>query len=108
LRKDSLSLATPAAVRTFALTRLDRLEVRVRRSRARGAARGAGLGALAGFAMGLAAATVANAQCRPGDDMCGLAFIGGPTLGVAAGLTLGAVVGAVHPGDRWQRVRRER
>src|SRR3712207_2674490 len=46
LRTNSLTLfVEPAGARTFALARLYRIDVRVPRSRARGAARGAGLGA---------------------------------------------------------------
>ncbi|MFN2563924.1 MAG: hypothetical protein ABR499_02775 [Gemmatimonadaceae bacterium] len=105
LRADSLALfAGPARVRAFALARLDRIDVRVPRSRVRGAARGAGLGALAGFAVGLAVATASYTGCR-GQEMCGIQFIAFPPLGATAGLTLGTVVGAAWPGQRWQRVR---
>jgi hypothetical protein len=105
LRADSLALTTGAAgVRTFALARLDRIDVRVPRSRMRGAARGAGLGALAGFAVGLAVAGASYSGCR-GQEMCGIQFIAFPPLGITAGFALGSVIGATSPGQRWQRVR---
>jgi hypothetical protein len=89
----------------FALARLDRIDVRVPRSRVRGAARGAALGALGGVLVGLAVGGYATTQCRPGDDMCGLALIGGPMLGTMAGIPFGAIIGASSPGKRWRRVR---
>ena len=105
VRTDSLALAQPAGVRTFALTRLDRIDVRVPRSRGRGAVRGAALGALTGFFVGLAVGGYGATHCRPGDDMCGLAIIGGPVIGTMAGIPFGAIIGAGSPGRRWLRVR---
>jgi hypothetical protein len=106
LRADSLALAQPAGLRTFAVARLDRIDVRVPRSRVRAAFRGAGLGLLAGIAVGLAVGSyAATAGCHPRNDMCGLALLGGPVLGAMAGIPLGAIVGAGSPGRRWQRVR---
>ena len=104
-RPDSLALRHRAGVRRFALARLHQIDVRVPRARGWGAARGAWVGALAGFGAGLVVGAYAAGTCD--GDMCALALIGGPILGVAAGLPLGILVGAVHPGQRWQRVRWE-
>jgi hypothetical protein len=105
LRTDALVLAQPAGPRTFALTRLDRIDVRVPRSRLHGALRGAELGTLAGLAAGLAVGALTSSQCPPTDDMCGITLLVGPVLGFGAGLTLGTVIGAVFPGEEWQRIR---
>jgi hypothetical protein len=108
LRADSLVLADRAGVRTFALARLSRIDVRVPRSRGRGAARGAGLGALAGLAVGLAVGAYGATHCRA-SDMCGYGWVVGSAIGgPIVGLALGAIVGAGAPGERWQRVGRER
>jgi hypothetical protein len=105
VRTDSLALAQPAGVRTFTLARLDRIDVRVPRSRGRAAVRGAPLGALTGLFVGLAVGAYEASHCRPGNDMCGLAIIGGPVIGTMAGIPFGAIIGAGSPGRRWQRVR---
>jgi hypothetical protein len=106
LRNDSLALMQLAGPRMFGLARLERIDVRVPRSRRRGAARGAGIGALAGIAVGVAVGGYGLTQCRGEyDDMCGLGMVVLPPLGAIAGLTLGAVIGGTSPGRRWQRVR---
>jgi hypothetical protein len=106
LRGDSLALAEPAGARAFALSRLERIDVRVPRSRVRGAAVGAGWGTLAGLAAGLVLGAVSYSQCSGhDDDLCPLALVFAPPLGAGAGLVVGAVVGAASPGERWQRVR---
>jgi hypothetical protein len=101
---DSLVVKASADVWRFALVGR-RVDVRVPRSRQRGALRGAGIGALIGFTGGLAAGALAATQCAEGDELCGLGLIFFPPLGVIAGIPLGAIVGGVHPGQRWQRVR---
>jgi hypothetical protein len=105
LRGDSLALTEPAGARTFALARLDRIDLRVARSRPRGAARGAGLGALVGLAVGLAAGGAVLLDCGPADEYCGLGFAFLSAAGLTTGTVVGAVAGAVSPGRRWQRVR---
>ena len=102
-RSDSLALMEPAGRRMLAVSRLHRIDVSVPRSRPGGAARGAGIGALVGIAVGLA--TAYEGCRRPYDEFCDLGLVVIPPLGAIAGLTLGAVVGAVSPGRRWQRVR---
>jgi hypothetical protein len=106
VRGDSLALTSSGGERRFALARLERIDVRVRRSRARGAARGAGLGTLTGFGIGLVVGALRAAGCpRQPDDYCELAILVGPVVGVAVGLPLGVVIGTGSPGERWQRVR---
>ena len=94
-------------VRTFALTRLDRIDVRVPRSRGRAALRGAGLGLVGGLVAGSVVGAFGASRCaRHVDDMCGLGWaVGGPVVGMTFGLPLGAIIGAGSPGRRWQRVR---
>jgi hypothetical protein len=101
---DSLVVKAAADVWRFALAGR-RVEVRVPRSRQRGALRGAGIGALIGFAAGLAAGGLSILRCAEGDEFCGLGLIFFPPVGVIAGIPVGAIVGGVHPGQRWHRVR---
>jgi hypothetical protein len=107
VRSDSLVLAQPAGVRTLALARLDRIDIRVPRSRARAAVRGGGLGLLGGFVVGAAVGGYAATRCEPrADDMCSFGrAVGGPVWGMMFGLPFGAIIGAGSPGRRWQRVR---
>jgi hypothetical protein len=99
------ALTEPAGVRTFALERLDRIDLRVPRSRGGGAARGAAVGALAGLALGVAvAAAVIPANCAEGENCTfgyALLAIGAATYGAM----IGAIVGTFSPGRRWRRVR---
>jgi hypothetical protein len=106
LQADSLALTEPAGLRTLSLARLERIDLRVPRSRPRGAAPGAGRGVGAGGGGGLAVAGASYAECpRHDDDMCGLAFVFLPPMGAAAGLVLGTIIGAASPGQRWHRIR---
>ncbi len=101
---DSLVVKASADVWRFALAG-SRVDVRVPRSRQRGALRGAGIGALIGFTAGLAVGALSILRCAEGDEFCGLGLIFFPPVGVIAGIPVGAIVGGVHPGQRWQRVR---
>jgi hypothetical protein len=104
LPTDSVVVQASPDVWRFALAG-KRVDVRVPRSTQRGVLRGAGIGALIGFGLGLAVGGIGVAQCGPGDEFCVLGLIVLPPLGVLAGLPLGAIVGAIHPGQRWQPVR---
>jgi hypothetical protein len=55
--------------------------------------------------VGLAVGAYEATHCRPGNDMCGLAIIGGPVIGTMAGIPFDAIIGAGSPGRRWKRVR---
>jgi hypothetical protein len=105
-RGDSLALTEPAGARALALADLERIDVRVPRSRALGAARGAGFGTFVGLAAGLVFGAASYAGCPRGDDdLCPLYLIFPPAIGAGAGLVAGAVIGAADPGQRWRRVR---
>ena|SRR5437773_1950792 len=98
---DTLEIRGDAALLRVPVSSLRRVELNVPRSRGRGALRGAGIGALAGALMGAGVYGLAMANCRPGDDMCGLAVYYIP-IGVLFAAPAGALVGAFSPGNRWQ------
>jgi hypothetical protein len=105
VRGDSLDLTDAAGVRTLAVAGLERIDLRMPRSRSRGAARGAGVGAVVGLALGFAAgAAVIPSNCREGED-CTFGYAILASLGTSYGAMIGAIAGAFSPGRRWQRVR---
>jgi hypothetical protein len=109
VRGDSLALTEGAGVRTFAFAGLERVDVRMPRSRGEGAVRAAPIGGIVGLVAGIAVAVAfVRANCAEGED-CGLAYVVGPVYGgmggAACGGMIGAVAGALFPGRRWQRVR---
>ena len=82
---------------------IQRLEVRVPRSRGRGAGHGAVMGGLTGLALGLVVGIAGAAADNTGGEGPGsaLLLLFAPPVGFASGLLVGTVVGAVSPGERW-------
>ncbi len=107
VRGDSLELGALADSSTFLvpLSTIERLDVRRPRARGRGAVRGFGIGLVIGAVTGLA---IGLAE---GDDEEGFIVFTAEEKALLAGIGLGglggaagAVVGAIAPGSRWERV----
>ena len=99
-RGDTLFVTTARPGSTVPIARVDMrsLEVRVRRSRGRGAVTGALVGAGVGGAvtLGYAAYTAGPESMGPG-----FALVIGPLIVIPATTAVGAAVGALLPGRRW-------
>ena len=100
----------------IAVREVEKIEVRVPRSKTAGALWGVAIGGVIGGAigMGYAIATVdevEDVECGPelGDEVCNtsidVARVVGYTFAFGApGMLLGGIIGASVPGERWQRV----
>lgn len=88
------------AARQLPSAAVSRLELSRSRSRGRGALIGAGVGLAAGVALGAVVGTVVE---DPGCSDCLAVLIFGAGGG-GVGLIVGAVVGALSAGERWQTV----
>lgn len=91
---------------TLLLSGIDRLDVGRKRTTWQGAGRGAGYGALLGF-IGGAVVGLASGDDKPEDFFAFSAEEKAAGLGVllaGVGLIGGAAVGAIAPGERWDRV----
>lgn len=103
LRRDSLVLRDAAGEGRLAvpLGAVDGLAVS--RGRHHHVGRGVFIGALAG-AVGGSIAALAACHANPCDEYTGLAVFGLGAAGALGGMGLGAVVGALVPGERWEDV----
>ena len=64
-------------------------------------AKGAFLGAIVGLGSGMLYGWQKTRGCKPGDDMCGLAYLAVPFFG-AGGLAIGTAVGGSFQYDDWR------
>jgi hypothetical protein len=99
--------------RHIAIGQVERVDVRVPRSAGSGALRGAliggAVGVVAGAVYGIATWDDVNVNCGELNDLCSstasaFRFMGVITLFGAHTMLLGGFIGAVAPGERWQRV----
>lgn len=100
------------AFMTIAFEGVEKAEVRVPRSRGWGALRGVLIGGAVGGAVGMIVGIAkwdeADVECGPFDPLCDATTgtaqtIGYMTIFGVAGMGLGGIVGAVAPGERWER-----
>jgi hypothetical protein len=100
-------------MKRIAFDQVQRVDVRVPRSTGRGALRGALIGGMIGAGIGgvyaIATWDEVNADCGDFTPICsngasGLRFVGSAAVFGIPGILVGAVVGAVAPGERWQSV----
>ncbi|MFL5386394.1 MAG: hypothetical protein ACJ8GN_28070 [Longimicrobiaceae bacterium] len=104
VRGDTMFVRRYAATLGVPMSRVERIDVRRRRSALRGLGRGvaygAPLGLAAGFLLGVAVHGGGNPDCA---DDCNQALTVGAASGLAMGTVLGAVIGVSSPGSRWER-----
>lgn len=107
--EDGESLVDPRPERAIAVPDIGRIEAQLPRSRARGAGRGALWGgAIGGLIGGVALAADSCYTNRTALDLCPSSraqgfLIGGALIG-GFGAGVGALIGAVIPGERWTPV----
>jgi hypothetical protein len=108
LRGDTLLVRRGLAVRAVPvpLSQVQRIEVRLPRSRLEGMGRGVVIGAPIGLAGGYLLGASAEAGVDECADDCGLLKTVGAAAGLVAGSVLGALIGVTTPGGRWVEAER--
>lgn len=99
---DTLIVRDRFGLERVPLSLVQRVDVKIPRSRGQGAVHGAGMGALVGAAAGALVFGYVMGSCQPQDDLCGLAVFAIPE-GAVLGLPVGAIIGTMAPGRRWKR-----
>ena len=104
VRGDTLYVRRYGATLAVPMSRVERVDVRRRRSVSdrlvRGVAYGAALGLAAGFALGTAAQS-GNSDCA---DDCNQAATLGAASGLGMGIVLGGIIALTSPMGRWEHV----
>jgi hypothetical protein len=105
VRGDTLFVDRHGATLAVPMSRVERVDVRRRRSVlgsvAHGVSWGAPLGFAAGFLLGVAAEGGGDPDCA---DDCHQLPVVGAASGLAMGIVLGGVIGAAAPSGRWVQV----
>jgi hypothetical protein len=105
VRGDTLFVDRHGATLAVPMSRVERVDVRRRRSMlgsvARGVSWGAPLGFAAGFLLGAAAEGGGDPDCA---DDCHQLPVVGAASGLGMGIVLGGIIGAASPSGRWVQV----
>jgi hypothetical protein len=104
IRDDSVFVRNYSHTVGVPVSRIERIDVRRKRSILEGIGRGVAIGAPLGLVTGYAFGRAAEGGPHGCGDDCGLVSTIMAATGLAAGTGLGFIFGAAMPGKRWEQV----